>query len=308
MSEAVATTPQATTGGTIHDAIDALFAEKAAEPEPAAPAEAAPAPASTEEAVTEQPKAEEPAAAAPAEPKVTASDAAIIAAKARRALAAAKAATPKPSAPTVSEAALKRAMALEAAGDDPLARFKAAELDLAAVVQAYDNDQATNPEHLDPFAKKVMALEEKLTRYENEAEAAKDAAAEANFFTATERLIKDGGDKFECVAAYGLEGLNFVKRLVLRAAKGDPENGLAPEVLPLGEALKLAEAHYDKQAETLAKTKKLASRFKPTQTGSPGIGSQSTAAATAPANQTPPASVQDVINNSIDALLGGRSV
>lgn len=284
--------PVVTQQGTIHDAIDALFAEK----EKAAPVAAVTENTETSpEVATTEATTETPAAATPAEPaKVSASDYAIQLAREKKKLAKKMAAVPAQAAPNAD--IIKRAAAIEAAGGDPIKRMKAAGIDLAEAVRAHENDLAQNPEFHDPLAKEVKALAEKLAHYEARERVAQDEAATSSFFTAAEKMISGGGDKFEYVAAHGPEGLEVVKQLVLEASK----NG---EVLPLVEALKMAENHYGAEADKLAKTKKLAAKFQ-TPTRKPGLPQQAASAAPAPAKQTKPLSVSDVINNEIDALLG----
>lgn len=280
-------TPQAT----IHDAIDALFAEK----EKTAPAAAASETTETAPEVATTETTTEALPDAPAEPaKLSASDYAIQLAKEKKKLAKRLAAVPAQAPPNAD--IIKRAAAIEAAGGDPIKRMKAAGIDLAEAVRAHENDLAQNPEFHDPLAKEVKALAEKLAHYEARERVAQDEAATSSFFTAAEKMISGGGDKFEYVAAHGPEGLEVVKQLVLEASKSG-------EVLPLAEALKMAENHYGAEADKLAKTKKLAAKFA-TPTRKPGLPQQAASAAPAPAKQTKPLSVSDVINNEIDALLG----
>jgi hypothetical protein len=300
------TTQKQPQGQTIHDAIDALFAEKAAAPAPA-PVSAAPAeepkPAEAAPEQTEAPaEGEQPAEETPAEPpkpeppKVSASDYAVQLAKAKKKLAQVKPAA-APAQPSAE--AIKRAAAIEAAGGDPLKAFEAAGLDLQAVVKAYEKRVLEEPDYPDPLAKEIKVLSDRLAQYEEREQQAKDAAALQSFLSSAEQMIKAGGDAYEYTAAYGEEGMELVKALVLEEA----ENG---KVLPLGKALEMAEAYYSEKAGKIANTKKLKKLVQP-QTPAPkkpGLPQGAPAAGAAPATTTAPRSVQDVINQSIDALLG----
>lgn len=290
MSE-VTTSPEAapTREATIHDAIESLFATKAEAPAPVV--EAAPSEEATAETSEPAPEAA-PVETPPA--KVSAADYAIQLARAKKIAAKAAAATPAQAMPSAE--IIKRAAAIEAAGGNPIKIMEAAGIDLAAAVRAYENEAAANPKYTDPLEAKVAELAAKLAQYEGRDRASEDAKAVTSFFDAADKTMKASGDKFEYVAAYGGEGLELVKELVLEAAKGG-------EVLPLAKALEMAESHYSAEADKLAKTKKLAAKFQP-QTRKPGIAQQAPAAGAAPANQTKSLTVSDVINESIDALLG----
>lgn len=312
------TTPPQT--NTIHDAIDKLFASKeaqAAQP-PATPpsSDAAPTPVAAEQPKTEgdaapaaeaktEPQAAEQPPPAP-ETKVSASDHAIQVARAKKKLAAAEArlaAGKKPEA-SPSADAIKRAAAIEAAGGDPLKAFEAAGLDLAEVVKAYEKRVNEEPEFADPLAREVKLLSEKIALFEKREEEAKDVAATSEFFSAAKQMITAKPGDFDFVAAEGEEGLELVKQLVLSAAEGDEKN--PPYVLSIGEALKLAEAHYEALAARLAKAEKMKKLVTPPpQTPKkPSIAQQAPAAGAAPVTQTQPRSVEDVINTAIDALMG----
>jgi hypothetical protein len=328
---------------TIHDAIDALFAQKAAELPPTPPPETPPAdpppgdvskeaeksntsgehvdpanmspetPADGAAPEGEQPPEDKPEEKPPEQPKTSAADYALQLSRAKKKLAAAeaKASAAQPPPKTPSEEALQRAAALEAAGADPLKRFEAAGLDLAEVVKAFDAKLAEDPDSGDPLAKKVKELEslhgklvEKLSLYEKREQEAEDAKAESSFLASAETMAK-GSDDFETVAAFGSEGLELVKQLVLEAHAGNPEKGIAPRVMPVAEALKEAEAYYRAIGTKLAKTKWLAKLLQTTTTKKPGIGSGGPPAPPAPKpDTTKPTTVQDVINQEIDALLG----
>jgi hypothetical protein len=296
------TKPAPTQETTIQDAVDALFASK----EPAKPAPEAPAPVlaetTAEAAIVEQPEAEqvvEPAPEAKPEPKTSASDYALQLARARKKIAALAARQPAaPVATSPSDAAIKRAAAIEAAKGDTVKEFEAAGFELKAIVEAYDRRMAEEgADYPDPLAKEVKALATKLALFEKREKEASDVAAETHFLSVASNLVKASGDKFEYVAAKGTKGLELVKELVLAA----DEKG---EFLPVADALRLAEAHYEEEANELATTKKLASKFTP-QTRKPSIPQQAPVTGAAPAKQTAPRPVTDVINEAIDALLPG---
>jgi hypothetical protein len=302
------TTPAQTP--TIHDAIDALFAEKAAAaPAPVSapaaeepkPIEAA-APEQTEAAAEGEPTTEEaPEQPKPEPTKVSASDYAVQLARAKKKLAQAKPAAPvaQPSAE-----AIKRAAAIEAAGGDPLKAFEAAGLDLQAVVKAYEKRVIEEPDYPDPLAKELKTLSDRLAQYEEREKAAEEARSVSQFFDHAKQMIAAKETDFAYVQAYGDDGLALVKTLVLSAAEGDEENGIPPQTLPLREALKMAEAHYRANDEKAAKAREALKPKQPSQTKKPGLPQGAPAAGVAPAQTTAPRSVQDVINQSIDALLG----
>ncbi len=328
------TTP--TTQTTIHDAIDALFAEKEKPPGSAAvaqppaptsngasadPAGSTPAPATTEPAAPEgeQPETttepeqevegEQPAETQqPEPPKVTASEHALAIARARKKLAQAEArlAATKPAPTAPSADAIRMAAAIEAAGGDPLKALEAAKLDVLDIVRAYEKRVKDEPDFADPLAKEVKTLADRLALFEKREKEATEAASVQKFFDAAEQTIKaaKGGD-FEYVVAHGREGLELVKELVLSAAEGDDET--PPYILPVADALAMAEAHYESEAETLAKTDKLKKKIAPappTPKKKPGLPQGSPAAGAAPTQTTQPRTVQDVIDQELDALLG----
>jgi hypothetical protein len=312
------TETQPTTGQTIHDAIDALFAEKAGTTTPAAPVQAAavstPPAAETSEnqpettAETQPEITTETAEKPPEAPKVSASDYALQLSKAKKKIAAAEAkAKTAPGAQPVqpSAEAIKRAAAIEAAGGDPVKAFEAAGFDLKAVIQAYEKRVLEDPEVVDPLAQEVKTLSDRLAQYERAAKAAEDAATVASFFDAAKKMIATKGSEFEYVAKFGDEGLDLVKTLVVSAAEGDEEKGIPPQEITLAQALKLAEAHYEAMADKMAQAEKLRKKIQPaSQTKKPGLPQGAPAAGVAPATTTAPRSVQDVINQEIDALLG----
>lgn len=314
VTPAPATPAPAPAGNTIHDAVEALFAEKAAKPAetPAPSVEQPTVEVKTEGETIEQPvegnapPADDKAAEPAPEPKLSAAEYAVQLARTRKKLAVAEAAASaaqKQSTPAPSAEAIKRAAAIEAAGGDPLKAFEAAGFDLATVVQAYNNKSATDPEYTDPLAKEVKELRTELQRLQQRETVQRDAESEAEFMRAAETRVK-ASEEFEYVAAKGQKGLELVKELVLQAANGIPEKGIPPRVMPLAEALKEAEAFYSEELEPLAQTKKLAKKFQTSQTRKPGIAQQSPTAGTAPATQTKPKSVRDVINQELDALMG----
>jgi hypothetical protein len=321
MSDATTTpaAPPPSVEASIHDAVDALFASK--EPAAETPAEETVTEETTvetsEETTTEEAPAEAEAPkeeAKPEPPKKSASDYAIEIARAKKKLAAVQAQLPKAEAPKQpSQKALERALALEAAGDDPIKRFEAAQLDLAEVVKAFDQRMAADPDSNDPLAKKIeelalmnKTLAEKLSQFEEAQVAASDAQAIGDFLAAAEKTAKSS-EQYELVTAYGQEGLDLVLNLVLEARKGDPEKKIAPRIMPLAEALQTAEAYYESLVAPATKTKKLASKFKTEPAPKkPSIGGAAPTAGKAPVEKTPARSVQDVINSEIDRLLGAR--
>jgi len=293
-------------GQTIHDALDAIFAPPAkaapkaefapvaavGDTETAAPtatvAEGDGAPAVVGEATQAEP-AKEPEAPA----QISRADYAIQLARAKRKIAKLQAQTPS-SKPTPSESAIALAAQLEAAGDDHYARFKALGLDLGKVTDGAQKE-LSDPESPDPLAREIKTLRDRIAAFEAEKEAAKEADAVRNFFSVVESQIKAGGDEYEFVAAHGQDGLDLVKELVLEAAR-------IKKPITVAEALKDAEQWYAHEAETLAKTKKLAKKLAPPPTKKrPGIGSGSPAAAPAPTT-TKPVSVTDAIENELEAL------
>lgn len=301
MSEAAAqTTPAAapkTTEATIHDAIDAMFASK----EPAAPkteqakteapaAEAAPATERMAEPEAPTEPAEEPKL--PEAPKVSATDYALKLAKIKK-----REQASANLAPAVSADAIKRAAAIEAAGGDPVKAFEAAGFDLATIVQAYDKKMADEPNNADPLAKEVKKLQETIADMRAQADARDNEAATSEFFRDAQAFMSAKGDAFEYVAAYGQEGLDVVKELVLKSSKKG-------KVLPLPEALRLAEEYYEGLAQPLLQTKKLQSKFATTPTKKPSIPQQAPVTTPAPTAPTKPKSVSDVISNELDALMG----
>lgn len=295
-------TPPPTQETTIQDAVDALFASK----ETAKPSPPPETPAITAEATTETTEAAEAATAEPTaevvtapESKTSASDYALQLARARKKISALESRKPAAPAPTTpSDAALKRAAAIEAAKGDTVKEFEAAGFELKAIVEAYDKRMAEEGgDYPDPLAKEVKALATKLALFEKREKDASEVAAETHFLSVASDFVKASGDKFEYVAAKGTKGLELVKELVLAA----DEKG---EFLPVAEALKLAEEHYEEEANELAKTKKLASKFT-TPTRKPSIPQQAPVTGAAPVKQTVPKPVTDVINEAIDALLPG---
>lgn len=316
------TTPEAT----IHDAIDALFAEKAKETPPAtrplgaagdaadararvtsdAPStssEIAPAETTTEasppaegEAATEPEAPTEPAAdpaAAPDAKKVSASDYALKLAQMRKK--AAKAVPVAPTTPTPSAEAIKRAAAIEAAGGDAKKAFEAAGLNLADVVKAYEQEvlEGDNP---DPLAVEVKRLNARIVQLEGDKIKAESTEAERNFMNVAQKFVTDNAVKFPRVKAMGQEALDIAKHMVL-------QEGEQGRVLPLVKALEDVEAHFRGIDEKLATTRPQPP--KPT-TRKPSIPQQASTAAAAPAPPTTARTVSDVINSEIDALFAGR--
>lgn len=290
---------------TIHDAVEALFAEKeASESTPTA----VPVGSGEHVATVEKPDAsdEEPKQEADGEKKepepakeeaATASDVAIELAKAKKALARAKQKQPEAKPDGISPEMMKRIAAMQAAGGDTLKEFEAAGFDLAKVVQLYENRAADDPNFNDPLAAQVKLLSEKLTRYEEREQAANDEAAVTSFMRDAETFAQSNEETNFVAALTPLGGLENVKQRVLDAAQRN-------EVLTLADSVKQAEKDLVEVFEALAKTpkgKKMIAKLYPQMPKTPGIPPNSSKATPAPETQTPN-NVADVISNAIDAL------
>ncbi len=312
MSEAAQTTTETqqpkTTEATIHDAVDALFAEKskAAEPPkpkeaPAAAAEPAEAkaetktepveasPAEGETAEEETATEEAPAETKPEPEKVSATDYALELARARKRLA--KTTTPAPTAQTPSAEAIELAAKMQAAGADPVKRFEAAGLNLADVVKAYEKEvlEGNAP---DPLADEVKRLNQRIEQLETDRMTAETVQTKREFFSAAERFVAANESKFARVKAMGQKALDIVEHMVI-------QQGQQNIVLPLVKALEMVEDHYREIDEQLATTRP---QPKP-QTKKPSIPQQAPLASAAPTAPTKPLTVSDVIDNELDALL-----
>lgn len=276
----------------IQDAVDALFAKS--EPKTETPAPAAETPAEPAEAAPEA-QAETPAEE-PKLPEVPATSASDYALKLERIKKREKASAQLST--SANADAMKRAMAIEAAGGDPIKAFEAAGFDLATIVQAYEKKREEDPTNADPLAAEVKQLRAMLTEFAERESARSAEAATGEFFGAAKEIIASSEGKYEYVAAFGEEGLDLVKELVLQSAR-------QRKSLPLHEALQLAEDHFEAQATKLRSTKKLASHFAKTEPAKkPSIPAQAPVTTTAPAAPTKPRTIEQIIMDELDARMG----
>lgn len=291
----------------IQSAIDDMFATREAKPVPpnvTPPAEVTTS-AETVAKVTDAATADatDPAAAAetPKPAKASASDYAIELAKLKRKQAAApKAEAPKPKGP--SDAAMARALAFEQAGDDPIKQLEATGIPFEKLIDRYEKQITEDASLADPYARALKDLQDELSAMKEDrakerasTQAREEKEAETNFIKAARQLAASMPDEFEYVDAEGDDGYDYVKSLVLDAHREG-------KFLSLPDALRKAERELEAVADRLASTKKLAKKFSQ-PTHRPAIAQQAPAAGMAPIS-TKSKTASDVINESIDALLG----
>lgn len=244
----------------LHSAIEAMFPSTPA-PAPAVvappiveqpPSDAAPADTAGESA-TAEPEAAEAAAtpAVDAVPQKSASDYAIELSKMKRR---AERETEKLRAKQPSADALARLEQLEAAKSDPLKALQLLGIDYKTLTDRFVESVEADPAAHDPSTQKLAAIEAKIAAYEQQMESERQSTMLRQFDSDVREAVKAAADA-EYLHAMGDDGVDFVAALIRTEAQ---QTG---KFLPYREATRLAEAHFEQQAEALSKTKKLRSKL-----------------------------------------------